>query len=234
MKLDLLNQFGVAEKNVSVIPFGINNSAPSTALTPATARKHLGIADDEKAILFFGNIAPYKGLDYLVAAFRQLLPADETYRLIIAGWPKNCESYWAALKNVIETQIPKDRVLLRAEFVPDDETELYFKAADVLVLPYKHIYQSGVLFLSHSFGLPVLAADVGSLKDEVVEGETGFVFPPENPAAIVKSIERYFASELFASLNSRRPIVRAHALERHSWDVVGGATVAVYAALLKS
>ncbi len=234
MKLDLLNQFAVPEKHVSVIPFGINNSAPSTALTPAMARKRLGIEGGEKAILFFGNIAPYKGLDYLVAAFRQLLPMDDSYRLIIAGWPKNCESYWTALKRVIETQIPKGRVLLRAEFIPDDETELYFKAADVLVLPYKHIYQSGVLFLGHSFGLPVLAADVGSLKDEIVEGETGFVFAPEDPVAIVKSIERYFASDLFANLNSRRPQVRAHALESHSWDVVGNATVAKYTALLRS
>ena len=49
----------------------------------------------------------------------------------------------------------------RPEFIPDDETEIYFKAADVLVLPYRDIYQSGVLFLGHSFGLPVLAADVG-------------------------------------------------------------------------
>jgi glycosyltransferase involved in cell wall biosynthesis len=169
----------------------------------------------------------------LVAAFRQLLPRDDRYRLIIAGWPKNCESYWTALKDIIETQIPKDRVLLRAEFIPDDETELYFKAADVLVLPYKHIYQSGVLFLGHSFGLPVLAADVGSLKDEIVEGETGFVFAPEDPAAIVKSIERYFTSDLFANLNSRRAQVRAHALERHSWDVVGNATVATYSALIQ-
>ena len=68
-----------------------------------------------------------------------------------------------------------------AEFIPDEETEIYFKAADVLVLPYRHIYQSGVLFLGYSFGLPVLAADVGSLKDEIVEGKTGFVFRPEDP-----------------------------------------------------
>ena len=59
------------------------------------------------------------------------------------------------------------RVLLRADYIPDDETEIYFKAADVLVLPYRQIYQSGVLFLGYSFGLPVLAADVGSLKDEM-------------------------------------------------------------------
>ena len=112
------------------------------------------------------------------------------------------------------------RVLLRAEFIPDDETEVYFKAADVLVLPYRHIYQSGVLFLGHSFGLPVLAADVGSLKDEIVEGKTGFVFRPEDPVDLARAIEQYFASDLYADLNSRRQEIRDYATERHSWDVV--------------
>ena len=97
----------------------------------------------------------------------------------------------------------RGRILLRAEFIPDDETEVYFKAADVLVLPYRHIYQSGVLFLGYSFGLPVLAADVGSLKDEIVEGKTGFVFRPEDPVDLARTIERYFASDLYAELNSR-------------------------------
>ena len=127
----------------------------------------------------------------------------------------------------------RGRVLLRADFIPDDETEVYFKAADVLVLPYRHIYQSGVLFLGHSFGLPVLAADVGSLKDEIVEGKTGFVFRPEDPADLAKAIERYFASDLYADLNNRRQEIRDYATERHSWDVVGQMTMNVYAGLLR-
>src|SRR5262249_19308088 len=124
------------------------------------------------------------------------------------------------------------RIVLRAEFIPDAETEIYFKAADVLVLPYKHIYQSGILFLAYSFGLPVLAADVGSLKDDIVEGQTGFVFRPEDPADLTKTIERYFASDLYADLDNRRQQIRDYATERHSWDVVGRMTMDVYAGLL--
>ena len=110
----------------------------------------------------------------------------------------------------------------------------YFKAADVLVLPYRHIYQSGVLFLGYSFGLPVIAADVGSLQDEIVEGKTGFVFRPEDPDDLAKTIERYFASDLYANLRSRRQEIRQFAMESHSWDVVGQQTVSVYANLLRS
>ena len=153
--------------------------------------------------------------------------------MIIAGWPKSCESYWTALRETIRDDVQAGRILLRAEYIPDDETELYFKAADVLVLPYRHIYQSGVLFLGYSFGLPVLAADVGALKDEIVEGKTGFVFRPEDPVDLARTIERYFASDLFANLASRRQAIRDFATERHSWDVVGQLTMNVYENLLR-
>ena len=126
------------------------------------------------------------------------------------------------------------RILLRAGYIPDEETEVYFKAADVLVLPYRHIYQSGVLFLGYSFGLPVLAADVGALKDEIVEGKTGFIFRPEDPADLARTIDRYFASDLFANITSRRQVIRDFATERHSWDVVGRMTLGVYASLIRS
>jgi D-inositol-3-phosphate glycosyltransferase len=233
MKLELIEQFGVRPDRITVIPFGINNSVPITRVTPAEARQRLGIREDEKTILFFGNIAPYKGLEYLTTAF-QLIPAQrDNYRLVIAGWPKYCESYWAAIQAAIREDVQNGRVLLKAEYIPDEETELYFKAADVLVLPYRHIYQSGVLFLGYSFGLPVLAADVGALKDEIVEGETGFVFRPEDSVDLAKTIERYFASGLYANLNIRRQRIRDFALEQHSWDIVGQLTMSVYASLLR-
>ena len=123
--------------------------------------------------------------------------------------------------------------MLRAEFIPDDEAEVYFKAADVFVLPYRHIYQSGVLFLGHSFGLPVLAADVGSLKDEIIEGKMGFVFRPEDPVDLARAIEGYFASDLYANLNTRRREIRDFATVQHSWDVVGQITISEYADLLR-
>ena len=232
MRLELIEEFGVQPALVTVIPFGINNAVPNTRFTPRDAKRKLGIRDGEKTILFFGNIAPYKGLEYLVAAFKRILARSDNYRLIIAGRPKDCERYWTAIREDTRGEIQSGRILLRADFIPDDETEVYFKAADVAVLPYRHIYQSGILFLAHSFGLPVIAADVGSLKDEIVEGTTGFVFTPEDPVDLAKAIERYFASDLYANLNNRRQEIRDYAMERHSWDVVGEVTRDVYGRLL--
>ena len=118
---------------------------------------------------------PYKGLEYLIAAFDKLLKRDRSYRLLIVGKPKGPESYWHQVRRAIASSGIADRVIAKIEYVPDEETELYFKAADVLILPYTHVFQSGVLFLGYSFGLPAIAADVGSLKEEIIEGQTGFV-----------------------------------------------------------
>jgi glycosyltransferase involved in cell wall biosynthesis len=233
MKLELREEFGVQEGRVTVIPFGINNSVPNTSLTSSAARQKLGIQSHEKTILFFGSINPYKGLEYIVAAFQQLLAWDGDYRLFIVGRPNNCESYWAGIQEASRSEVEKGRITIRANYVPDEETELYFKAADVFVLPYRHIYQSGVLFLGYSFGLPVIAADVGALREEIVEGKTGFVFKPEDSAALAATIERYFASDLFANLSGRRQGIRDFASERHSWDEVGRLTMNVYSNLLR-
>src|SRR6516162_2317444 len=141
MKYELIGEFGVQDGRVTVVPFGINNAVPHTCLTPSEARQRLGIGKDKKTILFFGNIAPYKGLEYLVTAFQQLLTQNDDYRLIIAGRPKNCPKYWAHLRQAIYEDVQGGKVLLRGDYIPDDDTEIYFKAADVLVLPYRYIYQ---------------------------------------------------------------------------------------------
>ncbi len=233
MKDELLRDFRVDGRKVTVIPFGINNTIPNTQLTPAEAKLRLGIPEGKKAILFFGRIAPYKGLEYLVTAFKKLLNNCDDYMLIIAGRPDNCAQYWGPLREAIQKDLQMGRILLKAEFIPDEVTEVYFKAADVLVLPYKDIFQSGVLFTGHNFGLPTIVADVGSLHENVIEGETGFVFTPGDAAGLAATIERYFASDLYADLDRRRGIIHDHCMHRHSWVIVGQITLNVYAGLLR-
>jgi len=232
MKRELIEGFGAGVARITVIPHGINTAVPSSSLTSIQAKRRLGIRDDQRTILFFGRITPYKGLEYLISAFGMLRGAD--YRLIIAGRPDRCEEYWSTIEKLIREDLKGGRVVLRSEFIPDDETEIYFKAADVLVLPYRDIFQSGVLLLGYSFGLPALVADVGSLKEEIAEGKTGFVFRPEDPVDLAKAIERYFASDLFRDLGRGRQEIRDCAMHRYSWDTVGRLTIHVYAGLASS
>ncbi len=231
MKHDLERNFAVSEGKITVIPFGINNSVPETNLSPQEAREKLGVAPQTRVLLFFGSIAPYKGLEYLVEAISTLRDAGHIYRIVIAGRPKGGCVYWRNIQQQVIQRGLQELVIQRIEFIPDDDIEVYFKGADVLVLPYTHIFQSGVLFLGYNFGLPVIAADVGSFREEIVEGKTGFIFQPMNSRELAARIEQYFASDLFRNLPRRRHEIRALARERYSWDIVGNITEKAYRGL---
>jgi glycosyltransferase involved in cell wall biosynthesis len=89
-----------------------------------------------------------------------------------------------------------------------------------------------VLFLGYSFGLPVIATDVGSFREEIIEGKTGFV-SDLNTAALKKTIQKYFESDLYRNLEKRRDDIHNYACDRYSWSKVAGITTAVYGDLLK-
>lgn len=234
MKDELISAFGVPPKKVVLIPYGINNAVPETSLTPAEARKRLGLRENRKAILFFGNIAPYKGVEFLTDAFGELINDDSDFRLIIAGRPRGPKSYWEQIQNSIRRSRWRDFVIQKIEYISDEETEIYFKAADVLVLPYVHIFQSGVLFLAYRFGLPVIVTDVGSFREEIVEGKTGLVVEPRNARALADAIRRYFESDRFLNLETSRREIQKFAAEKNSWDKVAAITTATYAELLRN
>jgi D-inositol-3-phosphate glycosyltransferase len=230
MKAELVRDFGIADRAVTVIPLGINNSTPHTDLTRTNARRRLGLGDDDKTILFFGSIGPYKGLETLVAAFQRVATVYPTSRLLVVGKPKvGCEQYLKGITDAIRRDASSERVMQRLEFIPDEETEIYFKASDVLVLPYIQVSQSGVLVLGYSFGVPVIAAAVGSLSEDIVEGRTGFLCRPEDSSDLAATIERYFQSDLYTHLLTRRHEIEDYASRRYSWEVVADKTVQAYA-----
>lgn len=233
MKEELQAKFEVPECNVSVIPFGINNTAPNTALTREEAKQRLGLCDSEVATLFFGQIAPYKGLEYLVSALPEIVRDDARFRLVIAGKVKRgCEQYWDRVRRALAVDGVGERTILRIERIPDEELEVYFKAADVLVIPYTQIFQSGVPFLAYSFGVPVIAADVGSLREDIVEGRTGFICRARDPSDIARALQVYRSSEMCRNPEAARAEIRKFANDRYSWTRVGVITEAVYRRVL--
>ena len=232
MRRELKRYFAVPDAKISLIPFGVNESVPKSGLTRLNARERLGLGESEKVLLFFGNIAPYKGLEFLIEAMGRLVLNDPSYRLVIAGRPKDCASYWDEIQQRIARLRLGQYLIQRTEWVPDEDTEIYFKAADVLVLPYTYIFQSGVLFLAYGFGLPVIASDAGSMREFVLEGKTGFVFRRRSAADLVRQIENYFSHELYRKLDQRRQEIEDFAKDNYSWTEVGEITQTVYRNLL--
>ena len=149
-------------------------------------------------------------------------------RLIVAGKIKRGSAdYWNQIQQTISSEDIVHLVTLRIQFIPDEEVEQYFKAADAVVIPYVDIFQSGVPFLAFSFGVPVIASDVGSLRDDVVP-ETGLLCKAKDPVDLAQTIRRFFASELYSDLENRRSRIRGFGSLHHSWAVVGERTRAVY------
>lgn len=232
MKDQLIEIFGVREEQIAIIPFGTYDMVPQSLMTSAEAKQRLGLRSCDRTILFFGRITPYKGIDLLVDAFTRIAPKDQRYRLVIAGEAmKESEQQWQKVQRGIAQSATREQVIQHVRYIADSEIELYFKGADVLVLPYTQIFQSGVLFMAYSFGLPVIATDVGSFGSDIIEGKTGFVCRPGDPADLAKVIEKYFASDLYETIDEQRDRIKDSIHASHSWEIAASKTGDVYAQL---
>lgn len=233
MRGQLVEDFGVAVSNISVIPHGIMSAVPESDLTRSEARRRLNLVKGARVLLFFGSILPYKGLDLLIEAMQRLVQQDPKILLLIAGDFKKHFDYWARISQAIDRLGLGKHIITDLRHIPDDEIEIYFKAADVLVMPYRSIFQSGVLFLAYRFGLPVVATDVGSLREAIISGETGYICQPDDPEDMARVIHHYFGSELFSNLEHHRPKICRDASTLYSWSTIGKSTVQVYQNLLE-
>ncbi len=232
MKQQLVDIFKVNKDKISVIPHGIHNAIPETGLTCRQAREKLLLHPEDKVIVFFGNIVPYKGLEYLLLALKELKTKYENIKLIMAGRIHKVPAYRDKIFAIIEEHSLQDCIIQKTEFIPDEEIEVLFKSADISALPYVYIFQSGILFVSYNFGLPVVATDVGSLREEILEGKTGFVCRPEDSEDLARKIEAYFESDIYRNLDQNRPKIKEYANDKYSWEKIGEKTEHVYAKFL--
>src|SRR5262249_2575972 len=219
MRQELAETFDVSPDRITPVPFGINDVIPTFALSRSAAKIRLAFAPTDRVILFFGTIAPYKGVEDLIRAVAALVD-ENRFRLVIAGPLKDrtCEPYWRRLQALIEDLGLAEHVRTEIRHIPDSDVGLFFSGCDVCVLPYRRIYQSGVLALSYAQGLPVIAADVGSLAEDVLEGETGFVFRARDVIDLTAKLKMYFSSDLFLDLDGRRHEIQEFGMERFSWS----------------
>jgi glycosyltransferase involved in cell wall biosynthesis len=186
----LIEEFGVPAGRIQLTSLGLNEEMPVTGLTCAEARNRLGFAPEDRLILFFGKIDEYKGLDLLLTAFDGLqLPAT---RLVIAGSFRN-PAYRARIQSLLEQMSRRPAVHLFERFIPNEEAEVFFKAGDVLCLPYRNIYQSGLVFLAPRFGLPMVTTDVGALREFVGES-LGLVCRTNDAAGLAETLTAFFST----------------------------------------
>jgi len=149
------------------------------------AIEQLNLDPTKKTLLFFGLIRDYKGLDLLITAMSLL---DESYQLIIAG---ECYGDFGKYRQAIESSPACSRIKVLNRYIADNEVPLLFSAADLLVTPYRSATQSGVIPIAYHFDLPVLATDVGGLKESIERAGTGLVCLP-TVESLSEGIQEFF------------------------------------------
>lgn len=176
---------------IFVIPDPIEPSV--NKLTRAEVRKQLGLPNNMPLLLFFGGLRRDKGPDILLKALQ--LPNQHDYSLVIAGRPSDIdqsevEQYQSKLAN-------PNQLIPHLKFIPDEEVESYFTAADVVVLPYRKVFKgtSGVLQRAAAAGKPIIATNIGDIGPTVQENKLGIVVEPESPEALANGIRQFLVQQ---------------------------------------
>lgn len=172
------------------------------------ARKALGLKGD--TIAFYGFVRKYKGLQYLLEAMPIILK-EKDINLLIAGefWELKEET----LKQIKELGIG-NKIKIVDQYVPNEDVGKYICAADIIVLPYVHATNSGIVQTAFGLKRPVIVTDVGGLPEVVTDNKTGFVVPSKNAKAIANAVLRFYKEKKAAAF--------AKGIEqekgRFSWD----------------
>ncbi|OYU54678.1 MAG: glycosyl transferase family 1 [Chitinophagaceae bacterium BSSC1] len=159
------------------------------------AKQYLGIPIEQPIILFFGFIRKYKGLDLLLAAMAILKEQTRAHpemmvpKLLVAGEFYDAEEGY---QQQIDQLGIRDLLILKTDFIADDQVRYYLSAADFVIQPYKNATQSGVTPLAYHFEKPMLVTNVGGLAELVPDGKVGLVVEP-NSEAIAEGIKKLYA-----------------------------------------
>ena len=206
----LVGELGVDPYRVCVIPHGVFAHLADTPTQPPP------FETEKPVVLCFGLMRPYKGIDVLLEAWRGIDEAE----LWIAGMPR------MDISSLLADAPPNVRFVPR--FVTDSELPAYFQRADLVVLPYREIDQSGVLFTALAFGKPLLLSDVGGFP-EVASTGAARVVPAGDPGALREALRELLGDP--AALAAMAERAREAAKGKYSWDAIARRTLDLYESL---
>lgn len=174
------------------------------------AKEKMGLKN-KKVILFFGYIKPYKGLDILIKSLPYVLEQIPDAHLLIVGEVYGNSRPYYDLINELDIN---DHITFRRQFVPNEQVEIFFKASDVLALPYIHATQSGVAQIGFNMGLGAVVTPVGGLPEIITDKETGIVAHSTSPEDFALALKAFFRL-------GKKNIIETTGKEnrKYSWDV---------------
>ncbi len=219
----LTTEFGVKKEKVVYIPHG-HYMEYAEPVPKEESRTILNLPMDRSIILFFGQIKKVKGLDVLIKALRIVADSQKDFLCVIAG--KVWKDDFSAYQMLIDNLKLQDNVRTDIRYIEDDKIKYYFNAADMVVLPYRKIYQSGVVQLAYAYKKPVVATMEGELVNVVKNRETGLLVPSGDEKALARAICWYLEHPEQAKEFARRG--KEDLSVRLSWDTIAAQIKEVY------
>ncbi|MDP3879467.1 MAG: glycosyltransferase [Dehalococcoidales bacterium] len=185
-KTSLIHYYGASPENISVVPCGVNMEL-FRPVDKEDARRELGSTDD-KIILFVGRIEPLKGIATLLRAMPYLQDGHRP-RLVIIGGDKRSQPEIEKLQGLCRELQIEDSVTFLG-MIKQDKLPYFYSAAEVCVIPSYYESFGLVALESLACGTPVVATDVGNLKDIIQPGVTGYVVTENTPHSLAEKIDR--------------------------------------------
>ena len=172
-------------------------------------------AKENKNVLFFGRISPYKGIEYLLEAMNEVHKVIPDAQLTIAGGGKiyfNVEKYEKL-----------DYVKLINRYIGMEELADLLHKSYIVVCPYTDATQSGVVMTAFALNKPVIASNVGGMSESVHNGVNGLLVAPKdvnalsnaiisvlNNSILIKNIQKNINDEYHEGINSWKNIARKY------------------------
>jgi glycosyltransferase involved in cell wall biosynthesis len=202
-----LTRYGKPESRLNVIHHGELGSSKPFHPIP-----------HNRQLLFFGRIEQYKGLDILVDAFHIAKQSQPELSLVIAGRGK-------LSKKIADMNGTRD-IKIYNRWLSDEELNQLCLASDLVVLPYIEATQSGVAAKAQALGRPVIVTSVGGLPEQIEDGISGSIVPPNSVNALARAIGALLQDEKRLSEMSRAAWNLYKC--RYDWDSIASETVKAY------
>ena len=221
---EIISNYSFLENKIQIIPHG--NYIPFIEIEKDKnfARQKIGINENKFVLLFFGMIKSVKGLDVLLKAMPEIIKNNKEVILLIAGkpWRDDFSKYEEIIKDLKIEKYCK----LDIKFIDHKDVSLYYASSDIVVLPYRRIYQSGVLMMSLCYKKPVIVSDLPSFKEIIVDQETGVFFSSDDSVSLAQAVSKLMSD------NDLVELVRKNAYnlmeQKFSWQRIGKLTNDAY------
>ena len=220
----LENDYDIRSDNIFIIHHPLFNK-----VRKINSKKYSDLDRKKINILYFGIINKYKGVDIFLRSLRFL---DEN---ILSQLNINIAGKLLVKRNSILEISKKYNLGKYVNFnfgwIDENTKEDLFENAHLVVLPYLHIDGSGVLADAFEYNLPVIASDIGSFSELIIENEMGYLFDSANEKALSLTIEKMIENKLYLVNMSQKISDLARKID--DWDVTANKILEIYSSLKK-